>query len=1103
MFSSADDAALRGLVDSRTFMRAEAYARAGALRHCEWSSDGVRAVGEVSGTAPMPYRVSVELIRSASHRLTGIHGTCSCPMAWNCKHVVALLLASVQESASERPIARGAGLIPNGASMAPATRSILNHLDSALSAFLDSRSESSQPATLGLHFEVLDTAVRSAGRGTETGPGIRIRPVSLTNGRAWTSSGISWTSLSSLGHERYFAGRNAPALRLLGEILALSRLSRDTLPYNYNVDVRLEEIQSRRLWDVLCEAHELEVPMVHGAQLVRPVTLRMDRATIELDARRVRGQLTLDPQVMFADEALVSDVVILLGSPAYALAWRDDTNTDPSTGEDVSSLTLAAFDASLNERVRALYEGGKIVVSRSDEQRFTTDLYPALRAHLEVTSSDQSFTLPELVPPRLVLSVDGSGNGLVSLAWSWGRTGSSWREDLWHSKSASTASAGPMIDAVTSIVAPYSLFEETPVGIRLAPRSELSGLEAAYFIADVVPLLSELGVEVELSDTVPRYREASEPLIVRMVGTESHDSDWLDLAVSVRLADEDVAFRDLFAALSEGQSHLILPSGTFFSLDSDELRQVAQLIAQARALHESPVGDLRLSRFQASLFEELCELGVLATQAKEWEESVRALTLSTSLVEHPVPQGLKATLRPYQVEGFNWLARLFEYRLGGVLADDMGLGKTLQALALVCHVKEHGRSEGPFLVIAPTSVVQNWVAECHRFAPDLVVASVGETQKRRGVALADMASATDVLVTSYALFRLEYEDYEALEWAGLFIDEAQFVKNRHSKTFSQIKSLPVRVKIAITGTPLENNLMELWALMSISAPGLFASAERFETYFRTPIERRGDIERLVQLRRQLRPLMLRRTKDQVASELPDKQEQVLVLELNPRHRKLYQTYLARERQKVLGLLENATKNRFQILRSLTLLRQASLDISLVDEKSHVPSTKLDALMEMLEDIVADGHRVVVFSQFTRFLSKVRERISEAKIDYCYLDGRTRRRDVAIAKFRDGDAPVFLISLKAGGFGLNLTEADYCIILDPWWNPATEAQAVDRIHRIGQTRKVMIYRLVAQDTIEEKVMALKAKKSALFDNVVGDDGFASSALSASDIRDLVE
>ncbi|MGH8980823.1 MAG: DEAD/DEAH box helicase, partial [Acidimicrobiales bacterium] len=388
--------------------------------------------------------------------------------------------------------------------------------------------------------------------------------------------------------------------------------------------------------------------------------------------------------------------------------------------------------------------------------------------------------------------------------------------------------------------------------------------------------------------------------------------------------------------------------------------------------------------------------------------------------------------------------------------------------------------------------------------PGLRVATVTATASRRGCTLFDVASDADLVVTSYALFRLEYGDYEKLDWAGLVLDEAQFAKNMHSHAYQRAKTLPVRFKLAMTGTPMENHLMELWALLSITSPGLLGSAERFSEYYRQPIERHADEDKLALLRRRIKPLLLRRSKEQVARDLPEKQEQVVELELRPRHRKLYQTYLQRERQKVLGLLDDMQRNRFEILKSLTVLRQASLSAALIDPTRHkVPSTKLDALMEMLEEVVSDGHRVLVFSQFTRFLTMARDRVRAAGIAHCYLDGRTRRRTAVLSEFRSGAAPVFLISLKAGGFGLNLTEADYCVLLDPWWNPATEAQAIDRVHRIGQTKNVMVYRLVAKDTIEEKVMSLKAKKAALFSSVIDGGGFESGALTAADIRGLLD
>jgi SNF2 family DNA or RNA helicase len=296
--------------------------------------------------------------------------------------------------------------------------------------------------------------------------------------------------------------------------------------------------------------------------------------------------------------------------------------------------------------------------------------------------------------------------------------------------------------------------------------------------------------------------------------------------------------------------------------------------------------------------------------------------------------------------------------------------------------------------------------------------------------------------------------------------------------------------------------MELWSLLSITAPGLFPSPTRFAEHYARPIERHGDAERLAQLRRRIKPLVKRRTKEHVAADLPAKQEQVLDVELHPRHRKIYQTHLQRERQKVLGLIDDFDRNRFTILRSLTLLRQLSLHPVLVDDATaNVPCVKLDTLVQQMGDVIDGGHRALVFSQFTGFLGLVRERLDREGIDYCYLDGRTRKRDVVLRRFKEGTAPVFLISLKACGSGLNLTEADYCFLLDPWWNPATEAQAVDRTHRIGQTRNVMVYRLVARDTIEEKVAALKERKAKLFSGVLDEGDLFSGQLDAEDVRAL--
>jgi SNF2 family DNA or RNA helicase len=547
---------------------------------------------------------------------------------------------------------------------------------------------------------------------------------------------------------------------------------------------------------------------------------------------------------------------------------------------------------------------------------------------------------------------------------------------------------------------------------------------------------------------------------------------------------------------------MLLDDGAHFSLLAGELQSLRQLIEEARGLAESPSAPLRISRYQAGLWAELVALGVVTEQAQAWQRQAGALLDIDTITEHHPPARLAAALRPYQRDGFGWLASLWELELGGILADDMGLGKTLQTLAMICHVRARGPDVGPFLVVAPTSVVSGWVDEAARFAPELSVEPVTDTLARSGRAIEEVATA-DVVVTTYTLFRLEAEAYRAVDWAGLILDEAQFVKNHQAKTYRCVRELPAPFKLALTGTPMENNLMELWSLLSITAPGLFPDPKGFAEQYARPIERGGDVERLARLRRRIKPLIKRRTKELVAGDLPAKQEQTHAVELHPRHRKLYDTQLQRERQKILDLIDDFDRNRFTILRSITLLRQLSLHPGLVDDgHDAVPCAKLGALVEHLDDVVGGGHRALVFSQFTGFLAKVRERLDQEGIGYCYLDGRTRRRERVLDRFKGGVDPVFLISLKAGGVGLNLTEADYCFLLDPWWNPATEAQAIDRTHRIGQTRPVMVYRMIARDTIEEKVVALARRKAALFAGVMDDGDLFASSLTADDIRGLL-
>ena len=970
-------------------------------------------------------------------------------------------------------------------------------------------------AEVGLQFEVMAArpptkyGARTDADAPTPSRRIGLRPV-LRGPNGWLRNGISW---SNLGYAAW--GRSPEAKhhrRLLGEILALSNSGTSSLYYGYGQQqqlVFLDAFASRRIWDLLAEARDAGLPLVQAGRAAGPVLVGRP-VRMSMNADRVDGDLVLTPTLVSEDARIAADCTLLIGEPSHGLAWWG-LHGEPESDPKDRVLRVAPLSGPVPSELAVMLNGPAIHVPARDEPRFLETFYPYLLRLVDVVASDESVRLPEPGPATLVLTAEPLPGHRLSVRWDWATTlgERTLSEPLWDDHGVDLVDLrATVVRRVTEVVTKPSpeLLEPSPAGARLASTATLSGDALIRFLTEVIPRLAGVDdVRVDAPDESFGYRETHDAPLITFAGQDGEERrDWFDLWVRVSVGGEEVAFDELFTALAQDWEYLILPSGAYFTLERAEFRQLRELIMEARALEDPPPGMLRVGRFQAGMWQDLAELGEITGQAAAWQRNVRSLAEAGASTRQCVPKSLRARLRPYQRQGFRWLAALHEHGMGGILADDMGLGKTVQALALMCHARESNADGGPFLVVAPASVVHNWLAESARFAPHLDVRVIAQTKARRGVDLAEAVGAADVVITSYTLLRLEYDDYENLDWAGLILDEAQFVKNAGSESYRCAKRLPVDFKVAMTGTPLENNLAELWALCSITAPGLLSRLDRFTEYYRNPIEKGKDAERLAQLRRRIRPLMLRRRKDEVVADLPAKQEQVIELELDQRHRRVYQTYLQRERQKVLGLLGDMEKNRFQIFRSLTLLRQASLDVSLVDPKhGAIPSTKLDALVEQVRDLVAEGHRTLVFSQFTRFLDTARRRLEDTGVDCCYLDGKTRNRADVLAEFKTGTASAFLISLKAGGFGLNLAEADYCILLDPWWNPATEAQAIDRIHRIGQTRNVMVYRFVVKDTIEEKVMALKARKSELFASVLDGDEFATARLTASDIRALLE
>jgi superfamily II DNA or RNA helicase len=1122
--SELDDVELSEVEDavgSRSFKRGHSYARGDRVAAIEWDPDAETLTGSVVGQGAL-YTTAAFFAAHGGGPLTFADGECSCPIGYNCKHVAAIVIAATDNRGARGATVSRAAPRPD---RHPAPRPVVlpapypvttlvapSSWEQPLRALVDSSTTETAGSPLAIELE-LHSDCTAAPYGRKRLMARLLRPG--TRG-GWVNGSLAWSGLDAW-HVRN-GGHRPDHLALVGELYAIHRSRQGAASHHYShaADTRIDlsGCDSRQLWSLLDEAARLGLPVIHSLPGLGDVRCHQQGKAL-IDVRSHGPSASLVTPVIHVDDqkALDLEPVLFLGASGHGVVCTERADVASGKGPNSWRLRLVRLDRPAPPELRRmLLDGRQLEVPTDELDRFADEFCPALRHLATVVSSDGSFTPPTVSAPTLVLRSDYGADHLVEVGWEWTyQVGATTR----RAPLATNGAAPGFRDlaAEREILSDTALTGTGLEGFGLidvtgrpaaAPPVALTGIDSMRFTTEQLPRLAEWPeIAVEIAGTPADYRDVGDSLAIGLSTADiDGDRDWFDLGVTISVEGRGLPFADVFTALATGESQMLLEDGAHFSLLAPRLQSLRQLIDEARALSESPSDPLRISRYQAGLWAELAALGVVTEQAESWQRQVSALLELDAVAEYDPPPTLTALLRPYQRDGFHWLASLWDLELGGILADDMGLGKTVQTLAMICHARDRDPTTGRFLVVAPTSVVANWVEEAGRFAPGLRVAAVTDTLARSGRTIDEVAADVDIVVTTYTLFRLDADAYRTMAWAGLILDEAQYVKNHQARTYQCVRQLATPFKLAITGTPMENNLMELWSLLSITAPGLFPDPKRFAEQYARPIERRGDPEPLARLRRRIKPLVKRRTKELVAADLPAKQEQTLAVDLHPRHRKLYDTQLQRERQKVLGLIDDFNRNRFTILRSIMLMRQLSLHAGLVDDRHDgVPCAKLGALVEQLGDVVGGGHRALVFSQFTGFLRKVRDRLDEEGIGYCYLDGRTRQRDRVVARFKEGTDPVFLISLKAGGVGLNLTEADYCFLLDPWWNPATEVQAIDRTHRIGQTRPVMVYRVISRDTIEEKVAALARRKAELFRGVMDEGDLFAGSLTADDIRGL--
>jgi hypothetical protein len=631
------------------------------------------------------------------------------------------------------------------------------------------------------------------------------------------------------------------------------------------------------------------------------------------------------------------------------------------------------------------------------------------------------------------------------------------------------------------------------------------------FCGTHLPSLRRKGWKVDLQGRITEFLDEVEyatPVIE--VQQPPSGSDWFEVGFEFEVGGESLSRSDIQRAILKGESH-VEHKGKTVLFDGDAVRSMNTVFSDAVTSEGSRGGTFRMSAINTAYVQSALDSldGVDIEAPKAWlktaEQQNRSMELDPVKLEEP----LKSTLRNYQNTGVSWLRFLEVNHFCGILADEMGLGKTLQALVWLQLKRVYPEAAGkPALIVCPTSLVENWVDEGEKFTPDLMFLNLTGTDREKRY---DQIEQVDVVVTSYAIMRRDIEKLGAITFSIVALDEAQYIKNRSTQNAIAAKKLLGHNRLVITGTPVENSVADVWSIMDFLMPGYLGGHEHFRSNYEIPIGNGGEPAEDAQrrLRKKLHPFLLRRLKKDVARDLPPKIEKVTTCLLTRDQTMVYQELVKQSRKKLTDMVEaqGFAKSRMQVFKTLLRLRQVCCHLDLLKLpglKAKAPSGKMDLFFELLEEAMDGGHRVLVFSQFTTMLGILREELKRREIRYCYLDGSTRNRMAEVREFNTNvEIPVFLISLKAGGTGLNLTGADMVIHYDPWWNPAVENQASDRAHRIGQKRTVLVQKLIAKGTVEEKVLAMQQKKKAVIDATIESDEEVMGKMSWDDVQELLD
>ena len=1114
--------------------RGFAYARQGRVIAWEVHADGTRVTGAVQGQEAAPYVQEIALKWGAGGRLVLIDGDCTCPVEVNCKHVAAVLQAArpVLEPQSRGAAGQGARPRPD-ASRPDASRR--ERLSGALSVWLEGMPKAQLPD----------------GEADDYGPRVRDRILHVLSVEDRTLRVTPWkVSLlkdgSVGGQRRIYDHRNVDPDRRPKfvrdadlQIWRLLRLSEDRyfhrdgrpLPPGPEGERVLSLILSsqRGRWEDLDAPPLSEGPDTEGRFVWREARDGLQRLVVETAAGAVLHPLPLRP-LWYVDPDTGRCGRLATDQPEARAAWL--AVAPPVPAREAAALDRELAGIAGAPRPRAIRR--EVVTGRAPRPVLHLSAVPARAVdHRDWRRPlHGAFRTGEIAPALQVLFDYGGRRIAATEPRQELEVHAGDAVQLWQRSRDDEATFLEQIDAraqacgfrrAGDLRRLLSMGLEAAGGWLLWPfdvETPISpgggGLEALGFLDHVVPDLRAAGWRVEIDASWPlRFHEGEQTI---RAGVTEDDGGWFSMALKVEVDGQEVDLLPVLLRFVKGLPAEALEPGFDLAAHVGEQRFLVE--TEPGRFLATPIAPfvpaLRLFlALQAQMHE--AEAGVIPEIAEAlkgagipFEGGDRLLTLGERLralatpeAAPPPPEGFNGDLRPYQRTGLGWMLALSETGFGGILADDMGLGKTVQTLAFLTAKRRTGQP--PDLLIVPTSLVGTWAREAARFAPGLRVLALHGPDRKADF---DRIGEADLVITTYPLLHRDHAALFAQPWDCIVLDEAQAVRNPTSRAAKLIRTATARHRLALTGTPMDNDLGELWTLYDWLVPGLLGDRKRFEAETRRPIEKQGDPAARARLARRIAPFLLRRTKDAVAADLPPKTEITETVDLTGPQRVLYETVrLAMDRRVREALAARGLAgSRITVLDALLKLRQVCCDPALVKlpaARSVTASAKRAHLMEMLEQLMAEGRRVLVFSQFVGMLRLIEADIRARGWSHVWLTGETTDRAAVVEAFQRGDAPIFLISLKAGGVGLTLTAADTVILYDPWWNPGVERQAMDRTHRIGQDKPVFVHRLIAAGTVETRILQIQARKQALADSLFDPTATGPAALTEDDILSLFQ